>query len=488
PGARAELEAEERPALWALAGEWEAALAEAAGLASPIGSLWLEILSGGLPATGAWEALRELEPYRAARLVWDAEKLVPHVVPPPWLRAAIVVFRELGAGLFAELLEARMEGLWWALGAYVARPPGDPDAVALLLAAAGTEEALVALGPRCSPACSSALLGLVARDTSTAMAQEGRGERPSSRPRPGSALVGESPAFRAVLTRLALMARSDLAVLILGETGTGKELAAHEIHARSARARFPFVAVNCSTLAESLAGADLFGHLRGSFTGADRDRTGIFESAHRGTLLLDEVGDLPSGAQALLLRVLQEGELRRVGESLPRRVDIRVLSATHRDLARMVAAGTFREDLYHRLTGGVIELPPLRERGSDLLLLAEHLLARWTDPRAVLSRGACARLLEHDWPGNVRELENVLRLAAALSGGGTIAPEHIELPAAARSGTTPSGSYHQQVDALRRRLVSEALRSVNGKYAAAAHRLGISRQALSYLVRQLGLR
>jgi len=299
-------------------------------------------------------------------------------------------------------------------------------------------------------------------------------------------------------------------VLIRGESGTGKELAAREIHRASARAHGPFVAVNCAALAESLQLSDLFGHVRGAFTGADRDRVGVFEAARGGTVLLDEIGDLPLGAQGLLLRVVQEGEVRRLGESLPRRVDVRVLAATHRDLERAVAGGTFREDLFYRLKVGAVDLPPLRERGDDVLQLADLFLSRHPlAPPPRLAAATRARLLDHAWPGNVRELENVLRLAAALAAGGIIQPEHLELPqpdesalsqdaaAANRSGesdaTAPiaaagGGSYHQQVESLRRQLVADAIAAAAGNHAEAARRLGISRQALSYLVRQLGLR
>jgi DNA-binding NtrC family response regulator len=219
----------------------------------------------------------------------------------------------------------------------------------------------------------------------------------------------------------------------------------------------------------------------------------VFEAAHGGTVFLDEIGDLPLSAQGLLLRVLQEGEIRRLGESEARRVDVRVLAATHRDLAGMVTAGSFRRDLFFRLRVGCVEMPPLRDRGDDLLRIADHLLNRLDrrdrrdrpQPPARLTREARARLLAHRWPGNVRELENVLSVAAALAGGGVIEPAHLELPA---EGVDESaGSYHQQVDALRRRLVAEALEDCEGNHTRVAVRLGISRQAVSYLIRQLGL-
>ena len=299
----------------------------------------------------------------------------------------------------------------------------------------------------------------------------------------GEELVGESPILLAALDRLDRLAPGRLPVLVLGESGTGKELAARRLHRRSARSARPFVAVNCAALSETLLLSDLFGHVRGAFTGADRDRKGVFETAHSGTVFLDEIGDLPLSAQGLLLRVLQEGEIRRLGESETRRVDVRVLAATHRDLAAMVEDGAFRRDLYFRLRVGCVEMPPLRDRGDDLLRIAGRILDRLRPP-ARLSREAPARLLAHRWPGNIRELENVLSVAAALAAGGPIAPEHLEIPAAADA---PAGSYHQQIDALRRRLVAEALAQCDGNHARVAVRRGVSRQSISYLIRQLGL-
>lgn len=235
--------------------------------------------------------------------------------------------------------------------------------------------------------------------------------------------------------------------------------------------------------------SDLFGHVKGSFTGAARDRAGIFETARGGTVFLDEIGDLPLRAQGFLLRVLQEGEIRRVGESLPRKVEVRVVAATNRDLQGMVKKGSFRADLYYRLRVGALELPPLRERGEDVLILAEHFLR--TDPtsRALgLSSSARARLLDYDWPGNVRELKNILSVAAALAGGEEVVPEHLDLPyRPAGSRSTPDIGYHELVLNYRRRLIRDARHSANGNLSQAARRLRLTRQALSYLVRKLEL-
>jgi DNA-binding NtrC family response regulator len=248
-------------------------------------------------------------------------------------------------------------------------------------------------------------------------------------------------------------------------------------------------------LSENLVLSDLFGHVRGAFTGADRDRAGVFETARGGTVFLDEIGDLPLSAQGNLLRVLQEGEVRRLGESLPRKVDVRVVAATHHDLERRVADGDFRRDLFYRLRVALVTLPPLRDRGQDIVLLAEHFLQsapQGGQPAGVLegngsgelTSAARARLLGHSWPGNVRELRNVLSVAVALANGGAVDEEHLDLPSAT---VAPVTDYHQSLEAFRRRLVTEALDAAGGNRAEAARRLGMSRQALSYLVRQLRL-
>ncbi len=512
-----ELEPEERPAVRAQAGDREGALREAAG--TPFAALWEGLLGGGAPSALSWEPLAILEPYRAARLVLDAEIAVPGAAPSPWLRTAASTLRGLGAVWPAALLEARDGGPWRTLAAYLGHKPGDPEALAALLAAAGHPGAELTLttleemrtlvagpgGPvelatdltagrlalraAAEDDALRAIFALAVRDlerSASASAPGSSSALPAGPPAGG--LVGESPLLRAALARTARLAPGDLPVLILGESGTGKELAARQLHRASARSGGPFLAVNCAALSETLLLSDLFGHARGAFTGADRDRRGVFESAHGGAVLLDEIGDLPLPAQGLLLRVLQEGEIRRLGESEARRVNVRILAATHRDLAQMVEEGSFRRDLYFRLRVGCVELPPLRERGDDVLRLAEHFLSRLSGSRPgkvlKLSSAACACLRAHRWPGNVRELQNVLALAAALAGDGAIEPEHLELPAVIGS---PRGSYHQQIAAERRRLVAEAWSKFPGNLNAGAHWLGISRQAYSYHLRQLGL-
>ncbi|HEV2847122.1 MAG TPA: sigma 54-interacting transcriptional regulator, partial [Thermoanaerobaculia bacterium] len=439
-----ELEPEERPAILALAGDREGARREAA--ATPFAALWERLLAGEPAPAPLWEPLASLEPYRAARLLFDTEILVPGSAPAPWRRTAAATFRKTGAVPLAEILEARDGGPWIVFAA-----------------------------------CLAVLRGLAEQSPPEP-------EEPAAEPTPGG-MIGESPALRAAIDRIARLAPGELPVLILGESGTGKELAARQLHRGSARSGGPFVAVNCAALSETLLLSDLFGHVRGAFTGAEKDRKGVFETAGGGTVFLDEIGDLPLTAQGLLLRVLQEGEIRRLGESEPRRVNVRVLAATHRDLLQMAEAGSFRRDLFYRLRVGCVELPPLRERGEDVSLIADHILARLRGPRtAWLSREARAVLIVHTWPGNVRELQNVLSVAATLAGFGRIDPEHLEMPRTDHPGLMASGSsYHQQVDEFRRALVAKALDDHGGQHTGAARQLGLSRQTFSYLVRRFGL-
>ena len=519
--AGAELEPEERPALFAHAGQGAAALARAVG--TPAAALWRAFLASSSdphPHSPDWDAISGLEPYRVARLAFDVELLTPGAVPVPVRRAAAATLRRAGAGLLAERLESRDDGPWQALAGYLAKPH-DPAALPALFAGAGYPAAQLVLhleeesrilvagagpgeaGEEMEIAVTGGRLALSALRVdaplralfalaAATLPSAGPAARPPARQsRHADGLVGESPALLRALERIERLAASDLPVLVRGESGTGKELAARRIHRASRRARAQFLAVNCAALSETLLLSDLFGHARGAFTGADRERAGVFETAQGGTVFLDEIGDLPVAAQGMLLRVLQEREVRRLGESLPRKVDVRIVAATHRDLAAAVGAGSFRQDLFYRLNVGTVELPPLRERGRDVLLLAEHFLAasgaeRPPQPSRHLSRAAAARLLAHRWPGNVRELQNVLAVAALLAQSGTIEPEHLDLPAARSEGGREPG-YHHQIDELRRRLVSEALAASGGNQAAAARRLGVSRQALSYLVRQLGL-
>ncbi|MHC5011774.1 MAG: sigma 54-interacting transcriptional regulator, partial [Planctomycetota bacterium] len=246
-----------------------------------------------------------------------------------------------------------------------------------------------------------------------------------SRPLAGEGLIGRSGPWKRVLRDVGRVARSDCSLVLLGETGTGKERLARAVHAASRRSQEPFVPINCGAIAPDLLASELFGHIRGAFTGADRNRDGLIVQAHRGSLFLDEVVEMPPAMQVALLRVLEEKRVVPVGSTRARRVDVRIISATHGDLSREVAAGRFREDLYHRIAVFTLRLPPLRERAGDLEVLARHLLSRTPEQRT-LHRDAVAALARHHWPGNIRELDNVLRAAALLADGPEVTPELID--------------------------------------------------------------
>jgi two-component system response regulator AtoC len=310
-------------------------------------------------------------------------------------------------------------------------------------------------------------------------------------------VVGRSEVMLQVYKTAARVALTDATVLVEGESGTGKELVARAIHSASARSGGAFVAVDCGAIAEGVLESELFGHARGSFTGATGTRRGLFEEAAGGTLFLDEIGDIGPRIQGQLLRVLQEGEIRRVGESQPVKVDVRVVTATNKDLVAACKAGRFREDLYYRLNVVTIGLPPLRERKEDIPLLAEHFAARHAGARgATLTTQAREALLAYDWPGNVRELENAVARALALNPGGTILPD--DLPEAVRlkaRGLRDAEAKHTEhgadggliegrptLDELNRRYAERILRELGGNKTRAAEALGIDRKTLSRLL------
>ena len=247
-----------------------------------------------------------------------------------------------------------------------------------------------------------------------------------------------------LFNKIKRVGKTDVTVLVHGESGTGKELIAKAIHMQSARAQNNQVSVNCAAIPESLVESELFGHQKGAFTGAHADRIGLIETANNGTLFLDEIGELPLEAQARLLRVLQEGEIRRVGEVTPRKVDVRLICATHRNLKKMVEAGQFREDLFYRLNVVELTVPALRERGSDIGLLAEVFLKRvgerFERPNLRLSDASRVALQSHLWPGNVRELENALERAGILAETDIVEPEHLGLQAQSESSMTPEAT------------------------------------------------
>lgn len=297
-------------------------------------------------------------------------------------------------------------------------------------------------------------------------------------------LIGDATGMRRVRLLIEKVAPSEAAVLIRGETGTGKELVARAIYEQSARAAGPYVTVNCGALPESLIESELFGHRKGAFTGADDHRTGLFQMADGGTLFLDEIGELPKAMQAKLLRVLETGEIRRVGDDQVAKVDVRIVAATHRDLDAMAAAGDFREDLLFRINTFEIHIPPLRERPGDLPLLAEHLASRFAGRQGASAEITAATLEElaaHAWPGNVRELANVIEHALILSDGEAIAPEHLPHRFAQRRGGAaenlgelPSVNLRE----LEMLAIHAALDRHDGSKPAAAQELGVSLKTL----------
>ena len=314
-------------------------------------------------------------------------------------------------------------------------------------------------------------------------------------------LVGQAPAFREALTLAAKVAPTDTTVLVTGESGTGKELVARAVHHASGRADGPFVAVNCAALPEALLESELFGHERGAFTGAERQKPGRFELAAGGTLFLDEVGELSLPVQAKLLRVLQEHEFERVGGTKTLRANVRIVAATNRELARAVAEGRFREDLYYRLNVFAVRMPPLRERGEDVVLLADVFVrtlgARMGKGEPGLSRDARDALLAHAWPGNIRELQNAVERALILADGDLVTAAHLGLPGGP-SGAEPArpalepepGTAEEAPHSLpewERHMVVEALRKADGNKSRAARILGLTRSQLYTRLKRFGL-
>jgi DNA-binding NtrC family response regulator len=329
-----------------------------------------------------------------------------------------------------------------------------------------------------------------------AIALESRLQRVEGR----SDLLGESPPMQRVRRLIDKIAPTDSAVLILGETGTGKEMVARRIHEQSDRRDAPFVAVNCGAIPENLVESEFFGHRKGAFTGADSNRAGLFEVANGGTLFLDELGELDKGMQVKLLRFLESGEVRRVGDNEPFHVDVRIVCATNRELQQMVAAGTFREDLFFRVNTFEIHLPPLRERLDDIPLLARHLIARHLKresvPESILPPDTLRLLQKHHWSGNVRELANVLEHAAILSDGQTIRPEDLprsiqqsasapaathltgSQPAPATNAMTPAPHVARTLREVEEEMIVRVLDHHRGDKPAAARELGIALKTL----------
>jgi len=303
-------------------------------------------------------------------------------------------------------------------------------------------------------------------------------------------IVGSSSALQRVLAQVAKVAQTDSTVLILGETGTGKELVARAVHKRSRRAGGAFIRVNCAAIPPSLVASELFGHEKGAFTGAVQRRLGRFEAADGGTIFLDEVGELPPEAQVSLLRVLQEREIERVGSSHSIAVDVRVLAATNRDIEAAVEHGTFREDLFYRLNVFPIQLPPLRERPQDIPILVEYLVDRFAKQTGKIIRNiekqTLQRLTAYDWPGNVRELQNVIERAVVLSEGETFSIDESWLARKQRKAS--NGNAVTTLADGEKALIEAALKETRGRVAGprgAAAKLGIPRQTLEWKIRNL---
>jgi Nif-specific regulatory protein len=391
-------------------------------------------------------------------------------------------------------------------------PPGGPPILVRLAEAASAEDertlraaGAAAVAPsRARPGSQGlgdslyALIARVARGAAPAPESDEL-EDAKPRPAPRSALVARSLAMRELLALAERAMRSQATVLITGETGTGKELLARAMHEGSSRREGPFVALNCAAFPETLLESELFGHAKGSFTGADRDRKGLFETAHGGTLFLDEVGETSASLQAKLLRALQEREVRPVGGARPRRVDVRVVAATNRALRGEMARGAFREDLYYRLAVFHLALPPLRERREDIAPLAEHFLRRHgaRDGRAGcrLEPEAADLLLLHEWPGNVRELENEMQRALAMvEVGEAIGVRHLSEPLQEALRPISDTEVPDKPDLLRRRmarleawLIRRALDAHGNRRAATARTLGITREGLYKKMRRFGI-
>jgi DNA-binding NtrC family response regulator len=310
-------------------------------------------------------------------------------------------------------------------------------------------------------------------------------------------IVGSAPAMRDLFGLVESVAPTDATVLLLGESGTGKEMLAGAIHERSMRAGGPFVAINCSALTDTLLESELFGHRRGAFTGASSSRKGVFEEASRGTLFLDEIGDISPAMQVRLLRALQEGEIKPVGSAETRKVDVRVVAATNRDLEAAAHAGSFRQDLYYRLNVVALELPPLRRRSEDIPLLVHHFLTRYAAkfgrPVSRVAPEAMEALQSYPWPGNVRELENVVQRAVVLAPGEVVSPDLLPIPvrhsrasalAERRFDLSFARAKQAAIDDFERNYLEDVLRRSAGRVAEAARMCGLDKSNFRRIIRR----
>jgi Nif-specific regulatory protein len=308
-----------------------------------------------------------------------------------------------------------------------------------------------------------------------------------------SNIIGNSHEMQIVYDQIATVSRTATTVLIQGETGTGKELVAHAIHYNSDRATKPFIKAHCAALPESIIESELFGHVKGAFTGATADRKGRFELAHGGTLFLDEIADVPAQIQIKLLRVLQEREFERVGDTRTIKVNVRLIAATNRDLKDLVAQGKFRDDLFYRLNVFPIYVPPLRKRKSDIMLLADHFLEKYSKENKKnvrrLTSAVIDMLMSYHWPGNVRELENCMERAVLVAEADVIHPHHLPptLQTAEASGTSAKGDLKGLVEGYESDLIRDALKSSRGNMASAARALGTTQRIMGYKVRRYGI-
>ena len=306
-------------------------------------------------------------------------------------------------------------------------------------------------------------------------------------------IMGKSPVMRTIFDLISSSAQSEAPVIIYGESGTGKELVASVIHKLGSRRKGPFIKVNCAALSESLLESELFGHVKGAFTGADRTRVGRFEAANGGDIFLDEIGDLPLPTQVKLLRVLQEKDIEKVGDHQPISIDVRILAATNKDLNLLMAEGRFREELYYRIGVIPIHLPPLRQRREDIPLLVEAFIHRirlkTEKPITAMSKKALDLLINYDWPGNVRELVNVIEYAFVLCQEGEIMPHHLPEQLSLKSSrrfTLPKAEWQISAAGQRER-ITEALAAAGGRRAEAAGILGISRTTLWKRIKKYGI-
>jgi len=328
-----------------------------------------------------------------------------------------------------------------------------------------------------------------------APAGEARGDK--RRPRKTDIIIGTGPWIKELYDRIAMVAATDVTVAIFGESGTGKELVARTIHNSSPRHDAPFVVVNCAAIPEALIEDELFGHVRGAFTDATRDREGLLAAAHTGTLFLDEIGELPLALQGKLLRVLQSQEFRRIGDDQDRRVDVRIVTATNRDLDQLVARGSFRQDLYYRINVFPMHMPPLRDRPEDIALLVHHFIAKYRGrlgkPIDGIAPGALRRFASCDFPGNVRELENKVHQAMVVAAGPVISDGDVALPVGRTASlrpdiTRPFRELKQEaIDGFEKAYLTELLRAHHGNLAQAARAASMDRKNLWALVVRHGL-